>query len=67
LSREIIRDSARAIKDIHLEDSAGTEKGVRELHEKMKEMRKVDEGFRHISNNCYQEYAEIMSDPSCQS
>ena len=61
LSREIIRDSARAIKDIHLDEAAEAKKAVAALDEKMKEMRKIDEGFRHISNNCYQEYAEIKS------
>ena len=61
LSREIIRDSARANKDIHLDEAAEAKKAVAALDGKMKEMRKIDEGFRHISNNCYQEYAEIKS------
>ncbi len=61
LSREIIRDSARAIKSIHAGDLAETRRIVGELDKKIHEMKRIDEGFEHISQNCYQEYAEIKS------
>jgi len=61
LSREIIRESAKAIKSIHLEDLGETKRAIAGLDEKIAELKKTDAGFGHIANNCYQEYAEIKS------
>ncbi|MCX6767897.1 MAG: hypothetical protein NTY90_04185 [Candidatus Micrarchaeota archaeon] len=61
LSREIIRDSAKAIKSIHVNDADETARIVADLDGKIVEMKKMQEGFTHISQNCYQEYAEIKS------
>jgi len=61
LSREIIRDSARAIKSIHTNDLGEAKMIVARLDGKIREMKRIDEGFEHISQNCYQEYAEIKT------
>ncbi|MFH0972288.1 MAG: haloacid dehalogenase [Candidatus Micrarchaeota archaeon] len=59
LSREIIRDCAKAIRSIHTQDFEEMERLVKLIDEKIKELRKHDPDFGHISEQCYQEIVEI--------
>ena len=59
LSREIVRLSARAIKDIHTGEKDELAHSLIELEAKVNEIKAVDDGFEHISAHCFQEYSEI--------
>ncbi|MBI5224466.1 hypothetical protein HY989_01195 [Candidatus Micrarchaeota archaeon] len=59
MSREIIRDCARAIRSIHTNDIAEEEKLIKLINSKMAELEKHDSEFKHISQQCYQEIVEI--------
>jgi translin len=61
LSREIVRDSARAIKSIHSRELEEAEKILGELQEKVLRMKAMDKGFEQISDQCYQEFVEIKA------
>lgn len=59
LSREIIRDCALAIKAVHQNELAEAKRKLAEIEPKIKRMHSIDSGLEHISQQCYQEYAEI--------
>ncbi|MGB9577278.1 MAG: hypothetical protein ACP5O3_00260 [Candidatus Micrarchaeia archaeon] len=59
LSREIVRDCALAIKAVHQNEWKEAEKKLAEITPKIKKMHSLDEGLEHVSQQCYQEYAEI--------
>lgn len=59
LSREVIRDCAKAIKSIHLNDMPQCELLLKQIDAKVSELKKADEDFGHISANCYQEVVEV--------
>lgn len=59
LSREIVRLSARAIRDVHTGEKVELSATLAELEKKVAEMKTADADFEHISEQCYQEYAEI--------
>lgn len=59
LNREVIRDCAKAIKHLHTGEEEELKQSLLELEKKIKELRKVGEGFDNISQQCMQEYAEI--------
>ena len=61
LTREIIRDCAKAIKDIHGESIPAAEAELEQIRKKISELGKVDADFKHISQQCYQEFVEIES------
>ncbi|MFA6048977.1 MAG: hypothetical protein WC792_03460 [Candidatus Micrarchaeia archaeon] len=61
LSREIVRDSARAIRAIHTGELDECHAVVAGLELKMKKLKEIDEGFERISDSSYQEYVEIRS------
>ncbi len=59
LSREIVRLSAKAIKDLHSSDLSSARTSIAELQSKILAMKAIDKGFEHISSICYQEFTEI--------
>ena len=59
LSREAIRDCARAIRHLHTGQHKECLATVKHLDEKMKTLHEFDEDFSHISQTAYQEYSEI--------
>ncbi len=59
LSREIIRDCARAIKSLHVKDYGEMKKSIKIIERKSEELKKFDKEFGHISQQCYQEIVEI--------
>ncbi|MEK6954242.1 MAG: hypothetical protein AABX01_04495 [Candidatus Micrarchaeota archaeon] len=59
LSRETIRDCARAIKSIHMREYEEMEALVKQIDGKIGELKKHDSDFGHISQQCYQEIVEI--------
>ncbi|MBI5229350.1 hypothetical protein HY991_04520 [Candidatus Micrarchaeota archaeon] len=61
LSREIIRDCAKAIKSIHSREMREYKQIASGLGKKIEEMKKIDKDFKHISSQCYQEYVEIRA------
>ncbi|MFH1750386.1 MAG: hypothetical protein ABH863_01780 [Candidatus Micrarchaeota archaeon] len=61
LSREIIRDCARAIKSLHVQELGEMEKLISEIDRKLEVLRKHDGDFPHISQQCYQEVVEIKA------
>ncbi len=61
LSREIVRLSARAIRDIHTGEKVELSATLEELEGKVKEIRQYDDDFSHITEHCYQEYVEIKT------
>lgn len=56
--REVIRDCAKAIKSLHAGDTEESGQLLSRIDASIKDVKKVDEGFEHISDNIYQEYAE---------
>lgn len=61
LTREIVRESARAIRAIHTRELEECRLAVAGLEGKIAQMKKIDEGFQRNSDSSYQEYAEIRS------
>ncbi|MBI3587883.1 hypothetical protein HY995_04055 [Candidatus Micrarchaeota archaeon] len=61
LSRQIIRESASAIKDIHTGNIAGAKEGLTRIGGLAAHMREIDHGLENISFQCYQEFVEISS------
>ena len=61
LSREIVRLSARAIRDIHTGEKVELSATLEELEKMVKEIRQYDDDFSHITEHCYQEYVEIKT------
>ncbi|VVB67019.1 Translin family protein [Candidatus Norongarragalina meridionalis] len=59
LNRAIVRDCARAIKEIHNGDMKECEKIVALLDVKIKSLTRDAEGFEGIASACWQEYTEI--------
>ncbi|MEW5955016.1 MAG: hypothetical protein AB1626_00575 [Candidatus Micrarchaeota archaeon] len=59
LTREIIRDCALAIKAVHASELAEAGAKLAEIEPKVKKLHSLDEGLENVSNQCYQEYAEI--------
>ena len=59
LSREAIRDCAKAIRHLHTGQHKECISVVKQLDEKMKGLHSFDEDFSHISQTAYQEYSEI--------
>ena len=55
----MIRECARGIKAIHLNDLDECREIIAELDVKVKKLREIDEGLKNISDSCYQEYVEI--------
>ncbi len=61
LTREIVRDSAKAIRAIHTNQMQECREAVGALEGKIKRMREIDGGFERNSDSSYQEYAEIRT------
>lgn len=59
LTREIIRDCARAIKYIHSGQMAEMELQISKIEKGMLDLKAHDADFKHISQQCYQEIVEI--------
>ncbi len=59
LSREIIRDCARAIRSIHTQDFNEAQELILQLDAKISKLQEHDLEFGHISEQCYQEIVEI--------
>ena len=59
LSREAIRDCAKAIRHLHTGQNKDCHAAVKQLDEKMKKLHEFDNDFSHISQTAYQEYSEI--------
>lgn len=60
-SREIVRLSARAIRDIHTGEKVELSATLAELEKMVLEIRQFDDDFSHITEHCYQEYVEIKT------
>ena len=58
-SREIVRECARAIKAIHLNDFAEAKRIVKELDGRIARVSKKHVDFEHITSTAMQEYVEI--------
>ncbi|HLC47800.1 MAG TPA: hypothetical protein VJI13_01895 [Candidatus Norongarragalinales archaeon] len=59
LTREIIRDCAKAIKSLHMGEMAEMKALIGEIDRKISELQTHDPDFGHISQQCYQEIVEI--------
>ncbi|MFH1107370.1 MAG: hypothetical protein V1787_05745 [Candidatus Micrarchaeota archaeon] len=59
LQRELVRNCAKAIRFLHVGDIAGCEALLPEIDLQVVSLKKVDEGFEHISQQAYQEVVEI--------
>ncbi|HII38532.1 TPA: hypothetical protein HA318_00830 [Candidatus Micrarchaeota archaeon] len=59
LTREIIRDCALGIKAVHAGDLKETERKIDEIEGKLVKLHSLDEKLENVSQQCYQEYAEI--------
>ncbi|MFH1257344.1 MAG: hypothetical protein ABIG96_06505 [Candidatus Micrarchaeota archaeon] len=59
MSREIIRDCAKAIRSIHTKDFAEADALIKQIDAKVTDLKAHDAEFRHISQQCYQEIVEI--------
>jgi len=59
LTREIIRDCALAIKAVHASELGEAEAKLAEIEPKIKKLHSLDEELENVSQQCYQEYAEI--------
>ncbi len=57
--RELVRNCAKAIKCVHVGDIAGCEALLPQIDAQTAALKKVDEGFEHISQQAYQEVVEI--------
>ncbi len=60
LSREFIRDCAKAIRHLHTENPDEAKEIMAGLKKKLAELKKVGEKFPNIIDTPMQEYAEIM-------
>ncbi len=60
LSREFIRDCAKAIRHLHTENPTEAKELMSGMKKKLVELKKVGENFPHILDTPMQEYAEIM-------
>ena len=61
LSREIVRLSARAIRDIHTGEKVELSATLEQLEKMVLEIRQFDDDFSHITEHSYQEYVEIKT------
>jgi len=59
LTREIVRDCALAIKAVHASELSEAEARLGEIEPKIRKLRALDAGLENVSQQCYQEYAEI--------
>jgi translin len=59
--REVIRDCAKAIKNLHAGEKSEAEELLKRIEAKVGELKKLDAGFEHISESIYQEYAEVRT------
>lgn len=59
MTRDIIRDCAKAIKSIHVNDLPEMDRLVKGIERKMADLQKHDKEFKNISSQCYQEIVEI--------
>lgn len=59
LSREIVRDCAKAIKSVHSGETKEFRESLSAVEKGVKKLKQVDADFHHISQQCYQEYVEL--------
>ncbi len=60
LSREVVRDCAKAIRHLHTGDVSAAKELMQGLKKKVADLKKIGEDFPHIMDTPFQEYAEIM-------
>jgi translin len=61
LSREAVRLAARAIRDIHTGEKVELSATLEELEKLVLQIREYEADFSHITDHCFQEYAEIKA------
>ncbi|MFH1200317.1 MAG: hypothetical protein V1708_04575 [Candidatus Micrarchaeota archaeon] len=59
IQRELVRKCAKAIRCVHVGDTAGCEALLPQIDRQMAELKAIDAGFEHISVQAYQEVVEI--------
>ena len=57
--REVIRDCAKAIKSLHTGEKEEAALLLKKIDSSIEQVKAVDAGFEHISDNIYQEYVEV--------
>ena len=61
LSREVIREAGQTITLLHNSDSKSAAEHIASMKKVLKELSKIDDGFRYHSLQTYQEYAEAFA------